>query len=113
MKILQGTVPKLELLKSEILFEDGEMVKAVVDIERQLVAIDANLHADLEKLLLDAGSKQDDLWGINFWPHEEGEDFIEFDSMINVRPRSGNRTRSVDDPAKQAQIREVVAKWIQ
>ncbi|MBQ1790842.1 MAG: hypothetical protein II008_11730, partial [Oscillospiraceae bacterium] len=70
----------------------GDMVKAVVDVDRQLLAIDADLHADLESLLLESGSAQNSLWGINLYP-DEAEDFVEFDSLINIRPMSGNRSR--------------------
>ncbi len=85
----------------------GDMVKAVVDVDRQLLAIDADLHADLESLLLAA---QNSLWGINLYP-DEAEDFVEFDSLINIRPMSGNRSRGVDDPETREKILEVVSKW--
>ena len=62
------------------------MVKAVVDIELELVAIDAELHSDLEALLLEQGSAQNNLWGINYYPELNNDDFVEFDSMINIRP---------------------------
>ncbi len=71
----------------------GDMTKGVVDVEKEIVAIDAELHADLETLLLENGSRQEQLWGINLYPDENGEDFIEFDSLINIRPRQNNRGR--------------------
>ena len=88
----------------------GDMVKGVVDVERELLALDADLHADLEALLLEDGSAQKDLWGINLYPNED-EDFIEFDSLINIRPMAGNRSRGVEDPDIQEKIVEVVEKW--
>lgn len=88
----------------------GDMVKGVVDVERELLALDADLHADLEALLLEDGSAQKDLWGINLYPDED-EDFIEFDSLINIRPMAGNRSRGVEDPDIQEKIVEVVEKW--
>lgn len=91
---------------------DGEMIKAVVDVENGHVAFDAELHADLEQLLLDQGSRQEHLWGINLYPEEDGEDFIEFDSLINIRPRQDNRSRDVEDPRVRARIIEVVHQWI-
>lgn len=90
----------------------GDMVKAVVDIDRSLIAINAELHSDLEALLLKDGSKQADLWGINLYPEASGDDFIEFDSMINVRPSSGNRSRGVENEAVRKKIIETVGKWI-
>ena len=61
-------------------------------------------------MLLNDGSRQNDLWGINLYPDEE-DDFVEFDSLINIRPMSGNRSRGVDDPDIQQRILEVVDKW--
>ena len=112
MKIVEEVTKKGDLAKSAEVF-DGPMVKGVVDVEKGLLAVDAPLHADLEKMLLENGSRQDDLWGINLWFEDEGEDLIEFDSMINVRPRQGNRTRDVEDPEVRAKIVEIVEKWIQ
>jgi hypothetical protein len=86
----------------------GDMVKAVVDIERSVMAISGELHSDEEALLLEDGSRQSDLWGINFYPNDSGADWIEFDSMINVRPSQGNRSRGVDDERIRAAIRRVV-----
>lgn len=90
----------------------GDLVKAVVDIEREIMAVDAELHSDEEALLLTNGSKQENLWGINFYPDLLGEDFLEFDSMINIRPSAGNRSRGVDDPKTREKIREVVDKLV-
>ncbi|MGD8413946.1 MAG: DUF5674 family protein [Candidatus Latescibacterota bacterium] len=111
MKILQNTIAVGEL-KSIAESTFGDLVKAVVDVRIGVVALDAELHSDLEALLIDLGSRQEDLWGINFYPDLSGDDFIEFDSMINVRPSQGNATRGVDDPAIRSKIIEVVDKWV-
>lgn len=87
----------------------GDMVKAVVDIGRGVMAIGGELHADEEALLLSDGARQSDLWGINLYPAEHGTPgWIEYDSMINVRPAQGNRSRSVED----ATVREQVAMTV-
>ena len=86
----------------------GDWIKAVVDVSREVMAIGGDLHADDEAALLADGSRQRDLWGINLYPGERGPDWIEFDSMINLRPRDGNRSRGVDDERIRARIREVV-----
>lgn len=91
----------------------GDMVKGAVDVEKELLAIDAGLHADLETLLLQNGSKQENLWGINLYPELEGEDFLEFDSMINIRPTQNNRTRGVDDEKIRQKIAEIIEKRIE
>ncbi len=89
----------------------GDMVKAVVDIEKEIIAIDAELHSDLEAYCIDNESNQKHLWGINYYPAME-EDFIEFDSMINLRPGQGNRSREIEDASIQKQIVKITNKWI-
>lgn len=90
----------------------GNLVKAVVDIDREIIAVDAELHSDLEALLLDDGSKNKSLWGINLYPEIQGEDFVEFDSMINMRPSQGNRSRGIDNEEIRKKIIAIVAKRI-
>ena len=82
----------------------GAMIKGVVDLERGILLLDADLHADQEASLLADGSRHASLWGINLYPDVAGEDWLEFDSMINLRPSLGNRSRGVDDPATRAAI---------
>jgi hypothetical protein len=86
----------------------GDMVKGVADLERRVMLLDADLHADQEAELLAEGSAQRDLWGINLYPDVDGPDWLEFDSMINLRPSLGNRSRGVDDVATQEAIRTFV-----
>jgi hypothetical protein len=86
----------------------GDLVKAVVDVKRDVMIIDAELHADEEALLIEQGSSQADLWGINLYPRLEGDDFVEYDSMINLRPSRGNRSRSVEDPGVREYIRNLL-----
>jgi hypothetical protein len=86
----------------------GNLVKAVVDVERKIMAVDGELHADEEALLLENGSLQENLWGINIYPDLEGPERIEFDSVINIRPSQGNRSRGVDDPVIRERIVQAV-----
>ena len=109
MRILEVPIEKSDLLDSEFVHY-GPMVKGVVDLKRGLLGIDAQMHADIEKFLLENGSNQEDLWGINLYPEEE--DFIEFDSLINIRPKQGNPSRTVEDLETQNKIRELVEKWV-
>lgn len=90
----------------------GDMVKAVVDLRRGVMLLDADLHADQEAELLAEGSAQRDVWGINLYPDLSEEDWLEFDSMINLRPSFGNRSRSVDDPATRDAIAELVGRLV-
>jgi hypothetical protein len=91
----------------------GNLVKAVVDIRKKIMVVDASLHADEEAMLLSEGSSQTDLWGINLYPELIGDEFIEFDSMINIRPGQGNSSRGVDDPKVKKRIIEVVSLLVQ
>ena len=111
MQILKKSVTIDELRKMAA-DTFGDLVKAVVDVDRQMVAVDAELHSDLEALLLEGGSRQKDLWGVNFYPGIEGDDFIEFDSMINMRPSQANASRGVDDAATRKKIIEIADKWV-
>jgi len=90
-----------------------DFVKAVVDVEKRIMAVGGELHADEEVFLLERGSAQQNLWGINLYPGKTGDDFIEFDSMINLRPSQGNRSRWVDDPAIRVEISEIVARLVE
>ncbi|RPH57734.1 hypothetical protein EHM82_00620 [bacterium] len=83
------------------------MVKYVVDIERRLAAVGGELHADAEKLLLEAGSRQSDLWGANYYPGRGPDKCIEYTSLINIRPAQGNRSMLIGDPEIRERVREV------
>jgi len=90
----------------------GGLVKAVVDVNIELMVVDAELHSDEEELLLEHGSMQEDLWGINLYPDKAAEEFIEYDSMINLRPAFGNSSRSVDDPCIRERIQQIVSRLV-
>lgn len=111
MKIITDTITLNEIKEmAGKLF--GDMVKAVVDVEKKIIAVDAELHSDLEALLLDNGSKQKDIWGINIYPEMGGDKFVEFDSMINVRPSQNNKSRGVEDETMRKKILEIVEKRV-
>lgn len=107
MKIIkdQITIKKIKEMSQKMF---GNLVKAVVDIEKEIMAIDAELHADIEIALIENGSKQENLWGINIYPEIQGEKRIEFDSMINLKPSLNNRTRGIENQ----QIREKIIKIV-
>ena len=108
MKIIDKQINLNELEKmATSMF--GDLVKAVVDIEKNIMAIDAELHADEEAYLIENGSKQKNLWGINLYPElYNTDDFIEFDSMINLRPSQNNRSRDVEDKKIQEKIKKII-----
>ncbi len=112
IKIVSDTISKKQLLEiSKMMF--GDLVKAVVDCEARIMAIGGELHADEEQVLLERGSHQSAVWGINLYPEKEGEDWIEFDSMINIRPSQGNRSRNVENPEIQKLIRSIVQERVE
>ena len=113
MQVVRDKITVAELQKmSEKMF--GNLVKAVVDIEQKIMIIDGQMHEDQEMYFLEKlESKQENLWGINLHPQEIGtDDWIEFDSMINVRPWQGNRSRSVQDSKIQKIIIELVNRLV-
>ena len=112
MKIITGevTLPQLLRMAADTF---GNFVKAVVDVDRELLALEAELHSDLEAALLEDGSKQKNLWGINLYPEMQADAFIEFDSMINLRPSQDNKSRGVEDPETRKKIIAIVTGKIQ
>lgn len=106
---------KISLSELKILAKErfGDMVKAVVDVAKEVMAIGGELHSDEEALLLENGSSQSDLWGINLYPDKQGDKFVEFDSMINIRPSQGNRSRYVADETICQRISGVVKKLVE
>lgn len=111
MKTIRDSISGDELKQmSEKMF--NKLVKAVVDIEQGIMVVDADMHVDQEQLLLDQGSQQENLWGINLHPYNTGTERIEFDSMINLRPSWGNKSRSVEDPNIQKKIITLVERLV-
>ncbi len=88
------------------------MVKAVVDIEQEIMAIGGELHADEEAVLIENGSRNNNLWGINIQFNEPENAWIEFDSMINLKPALGNRSRSVESAEIKEKIKKIVSLLI-
>ena len=90
----------------------GDMVKAVVDIEKGIMAIGGELHGDEEAFLLERNSIQQSLWGINLYPDRDLPEMVEFDSLINIRPRQNNRSRNVEDATIRERIFAVVGQLV-
>jgi len=111
MEIVTETID-LARLREMAVHRFGDMVTAVVDVEKGIMAVGAELHADEEEALLACGVAQANLWEVNLNPDVTGEDWIEFDAPINVRPSQGNRSRGIDDPRVRRQIVDVVARLV-
>lgn len=107
IKVIKNSITRAELVTMASQ-QFGDMVKAVVDVEQGIMAIGGELHSDEEGVLLDQGAKQQNLWGINLHPEKPASEWIEFDSMINVRPSGGNRSRYVE----RAEVRDAVTRIV-
>ncbi len=111
-KIVKDSMSKKELIdvaKKQF----GDLVKAVVDIEREIMAIGGELHSDEEVALMEQeGSTREHTWGINLYPEKADEEWIEFDSIINIKPSFGNRSREVENPKIREKIKNIVQKLI-
>ncbi|MGH7624039.1 MAG: DUF5674 family protein [Gemmatimonadaceae bacterium] len=109
--IVRDPIPLAELRRLAI-GGFGDFVKAVVDVEAEVMALGGELHADQETMLLEQGSQQRNLWGINLYPDLPATERVEFDSMINVRPSQGNRSRSVESEVIRHQIEDIVSRLV-
>jgi hypothetical protein len=90
----------------------GNLVKAVVDVEMEILVLGGEMHADEEAMLLEQGSKQEDLWGINIYPELSENEWIEFDSIINFRPSQNNRSRGIESEPIRRRIAGIVQKLV-
>ena len=109
-RIVKDTITRAELraLAHE---QYGDIIKAVVDVDQKIVGVGGELHIDIQSILIEKeGARGDTTWGINLYLEKTGDDFIEFDSMINLKPALGNKTRGVEDEKIRQKIREIINK---
>lgn len=91
----------------------GDLVKVAVDIEQEIMAVGGEFHMDEQTTLFEEkGSKQQNVWGLNIYPEETGDGFIEFDSMINLKPNQGNRSRNIQDLVVREKITSIIKKLV-
>jgi len=112
MEILSKNIKKSEFCAKYLSYFET-VTKAVVDVEKEIIAVDAELHSDLEALLLENGSRQEHLWGINLYPLKGKNDFVEFTSLINIRPHQDNRSMKVESPEVKDKIIKIVGNLIE
>jgi hypothetical protein len=111
VKIVENQI-KLEGLQKIAEEQFGDLIKVVVDTEKGIMALGGELHADEEVALMEKGSKRENTWGINFYPKKPKEEWIEFDSIINIKPSYGNRSRDVEKHETRKKIKEIIEKLI-
>ncbi len=79
-------------------------VKLAVDIRRGVLAGGGVMHADCESALLEDGSQQEDVWGADWTPASQQ---VTFESLINIRPRQGNRSLDIQDPNIRSRVAQI------
>ncbi|OHB24284.1 MAG: hypothetical protein A3F96_00025 [Parcubacteria group bacterium RIFCSPLOWO2_12_FULL_40_10] len=112
MHLVEKQITKAELKKiAEERF--GDLVKAVVDIRQEIMAVGGGFHSDEQSFLIEKhNSKGEDTWGINLYPDKPKNEMIEFDSVINIKPLQNNRSRDIEDPEIKEKIKKIVAELI-
>jgi hypothetical protein len=111
MQIIQSKITRQEMTEKFLTYFET-MTKAVVDIKKEIIAIDADMHSDLEAALIETGSCQEDLWGINLYPSKFDDEFIEYTSLINIRPKQNNPSMEVLDSELKGKIKTIVDQWV-
>jgi hypothetical protein len=111
MHIVRSKITKQEISEKYLSYFET-MAKAVVDVQKNILAIDAEMHSDLEAALIENGSRQEDLWGINLYPGKSGDEFIEYTSLINIRPNQNNPSMEIIDDRLKDKIDSIVALLI-
>ena len=111
IKIIDGKIsrPELRELAKEIF---GDMVKGTVDIVSERMALGGEMHIDSNELLIKEGSNQRDVWGFNIYPDQKDEEFIEYNSLVNIKPVLGNRSADIQDPEIRGKVKSVIMKYI-
>ena len=111
MEIIRERISRSELKKKYTNYF-GTVTKAVVDLDRKVIAVDAELHSDLEAILIEDGSKPESLWGVNIYPSETRGQFIEFIALINIRPSQDNYSMEIQDFSIRKRIGEIIFNLI-
>ena len=111
IKILQEKIGIGEVKKLAD-FWYGTMIKGAVDIERGQVALGGDYHIEDSELLTSQGSKFTDIWGFNIRFEEKPEGVLEFDSMVNIKPNLGNRSRNIGNEEILKKATEIISKFI-
>jgi hypothetical protein len=89
----------------DMLEAQGSYLKLAVDVAQGLVVGGGEYHADCEEVLLEQGSRQENIWGADWYPDSHA---VAFGALINIRPRQNNRAMEVQDAALRARIEQIV-----
>jgi hypothetical protein len=94
----------------EMLEELETYIKLAIDVERNVLAGGGEYHADCEEVLLEDGSRQEDIWGADWYPEPRR---VEFGALINIRPQQGNRGMEIEDPKLREKIETIVRRLLE
>ncbi len=111
IKIVDRKISETELLEMAEEFYI-KMIKGVVDVEREILAVGGEYHMDANVILLENGSKQENVWGFNWYFDRSGDQGVEYVSLINIRPMQGNKVMEVQDPALRARMKKIILKYL-
>lgn len=111
IQIIEKRISEKELRKVAEEFY-GEMIKGVVDIEREILAMGGEYHMDANNMLIENDSKQQNIWGFNWYFDRNGDDRIEYISLINIRPKAGNRVMEVQDKSLRDKMKKIILKYL-
>ena len=90
----------------------GDMIKGTIDIEKEIIALGGNLHSDSEAELLKNGSKQQNIWGFNIYPKKSRDNWLEYTSLINIRPSVGNRSMEIEDQNIRKKVEDIIKRLV-
>ena len=109
MRIIRESVTPEQITEMSEVF-GRLLIKLAVDVERGILAGGGELHADCEQVLLKDGSRQEDIWGADWYPNT-GE--VGFEALINIRPRQQNYGMEIQDPGLRIQVETVVRRLME
>jgi hypothetical protein len=90
--------------------ELGTYLKVAVDVEREILVGGGEYHADCEEVLLENGSRQEDIWGADWYPDSKT---VEFGALINIRPQHGNRGMEIESPEIRQRVEKIVRRLLE
>lgn len=107
IKVVKDKISTAELKELGKVFYDT-MIKGVVDIENEIIAFGGEYHIDANGVLIDEGSRQSDIWGFNIVFERSKDSWIEYISLINIRPQAGNMNMEVQDSLIRDKMKKII-----
>src|SRR3989344_4997384 len=95
-------------VKALALFWYKSIIKGTVDIELGRVALGGDYHIESSEVLTSSGSKFEDVWAFNIRFEENPDGVLEFDSMVNIKPNLGNRSRTINNEEILKKLKEII-----